>query len=190
MWSITMRGPNEAMEVLLLANHCLRVVERSTTTAPKRRRRCGLNVPPALYLTTANHRDVQSAALSRVAHNQTQRTSRPIQCCNGCRRAAVAAECGPPFHGHNAAWYRAHQMQAVLEGGYCQFPTQAAHRSGLRRGRERHDPVLNTASRISRTISASACRQNDGMHGASAILVAVVGMPRDRLDGRRSSPRF
>jgi uncharacterized protein (TIGR02391 family) len=30
----TITDPDEAMEVLLLANHCLRVVERSTTTAP------------------------------------------------------------------------------------------------------------------------------------------------------------
>lgn len=42
--------------------------------------------------------------------------------CNAAMDAdarAVAAEHGPPFHGHNVAWYRAHQMQAALEGGYC-----------------------------------------------------------------------
>jgi hypothetical protein len=32
---------------------------------------------------------------------------------------AVAAEHGPPFHGHNVAWYRAHIQPAYLEGGYC-----------------------------------------------------------------------
>ena len=32
---------------------------------------------------------------------------------------AVAAEHGPPFHGHNVKWYRAHQLQTTLEAGYC-----------------------------------------------------------------------
>jgi hypothetical protein len=32
---------------------------------------------------------------------------------------AIAAEHGPPFHGHNAKWYQAHQLQATLEAGYC-----------------------------------------------------------------------
>lgn len=32
---------------------------------------------------------------------------------------ATAAEHGPPFHGHDVAWYKLHHLQQLQEAGYC-----------------------------------------------------------------------
>jgi hypothetical protein len=43
-----------------------------------------------------------------------------------CRAALEAdhqitvAEHGPPFHGHDGAWYKSHRMQQLQEAGYCE----------------------------------------------------------------------
>jgi len=31
----------------------------------------------------------------------------------------TAAEHGPPFHGHDVAWYKSHRVQQLQEAGYC-----------------------------------------------------------------------
>lgn len=71
----------------------------------------------AYYL---EHSDERTTLLVRC-WKSTDAWTGNVDCLNA-RRAdaqAVAAEHGPPFHGHDAAWYRMHKTEAINEAGYC-----------------------------------------------------------------------
>jgi hypothetical protein len=77
---------------------------------------CGEPRDASYYLA---HSDERAAKLQSC--RQTFNPSNDAQ----CRAAAYAdnqaieAEHGPPFHGHDIAWYKSHYLQQAQEAAYC-----------------------------------------------------------------------
>lgn len=78
----------------------------------------GCSRPPdeAYYLAHANEREAKLTECRRLYNPSSDAQCRAAL---EADHAAVAAEHGPPFHGHDAAWYRSHMLQQVQETGYC-----------------------------------------------------------------------
>jgi len=70
----------------------------------------------AYYLA---HADVRTAKLRSCAALYNPSNDAQCRAAATAENQAINAEHGPPFHGHDAAWYHAHTLVQVEEQGYC-----------------------------------------------------------------------
>jgi hypothetical protein len=77
---------------------------------------CGEPRDAGYYLT---HPDVRAAELARCAQLYNSSSDAQCRAAAYADNQAIEAEHGPPFHGHDAAWYRVHFTQHLQEKGYC-----------------------------------------------------------------------
>lgn len=70
----------------------------------------------AYYLA---HADVRTAKLRSCAELYNPSNDAQCRAAATADDQAIKAEHGPPFHGHDAAWYHAHYLLQLEEQGYC-----------------------------------------------------------------------
>jgi hypothetical protein len=79
---------------------------------------CGCGEPrdASYYLS---HPDERATKLQSC--HQLYNPSSDAQCAGAAfaDNQAIGAEHGPPFHGHDVAWYKSHYLQQAQEVGYC-----------------------------------------------------------------------
>lgn len=66
-----------------------------------------------------SHPDVRAAKIAECSKMYAPANDQECRAAVDADQRAIRAEHGPPFHGHDAAWYGAHTLPAVQEIGYC-----------------------------------------------------------------------
>lgn len=75
------------------------------------------------FLTHSTEREEKVSFCDELASRHINTTGDP-QCAAAYEAdaQAIRAEHGPPFHNHDARWYRFHSVQQLLEAAYCEDP--------------------------------------------------------------------